>query len=145
MQSWRRLKQRIPGAGENVARSQATLSQPLLAGFRKDCRATRLDSSYRRGCKGSQSSDLWLLYSSTYLSRFFFPIKKKAVSWDDCSHPKLLGWPLPIFLSTLSSSYAFHVPLFTLFSRFLPNSTVPHPTNRGTYNLRICLVCSAQA
>lgn len=36
MQGWRRLKQSIPGAGENVARSQAILSQPLLAGFSKD-------------------------------------------------------------------------------------------------------------
>jgi len=36
MQGWRRLKQNIPGAGENVARSQAILSQPLLAGVRTD-------------------------------------------------------------------------------------------------------------
>lgn len=36
MQDWRRLKQSIPGAGENVARSQVILSRPLLAGFRKD-------------------------------------------------------------------------------------------------------------
>lgn len=36
MQDWRKLNQSIPGTGENVARSQGILSQPLLSGFRKD-------------------------------------------------------------------------------------------------------------
>lgn len=112
MQGWRRLQQSIPGAGENVAGSQAILSQPLLASFRKDWRVTRLDSSYWRGCKGSQAV-IFRFYTPQLLCPFFFffTIKKKAVSWDDCSHPKLLGCPPPIFLSALLS---FHIPLFSV-------------------------------
>lgn len=97
MQGWRRLQQSIPGAGENVAGSQAILSQPLLASFRKDWRVTRLDSSYWRGCKGSQAV-IFRFYTPQLLCPFFFFLYYKKKSSQ-------LGWLLPPKTTWLPSSY----------------------------------------
>lgn len=142
MQGWRRLQQSIPGAGENVAGSQAILSQPLLASFRKDWRVTRLDSSYWRGCKGSQAV-IFRFYTPQLLCPFFFffTIKKKQSVGMIAPTQNYLA---ALLLYSCPHYYPFTSP-FSLFSRFLANLTVPHPTNWGTYNLCICLVCSAQA